>query len=47
VNYILDVLNTLAGEEVVFILSDANSSALIQDPADEAGSSYVIMPMRL
>ena len=47
VNYILDVLNTLGGEEVVFILSDANSSALIQDPADEAGSSYVIMPMRL
>ncbi|MBQ0720601.1 MAG: DNA polymerase III subunit beta [Gammaproteobacteria bacterium] len=46
VNYILDVLNTLAGEEVVFILSDANSSALIQDPADEA-ASYVIMPMRL
>ena len=47
VNYILDVLNTLGGEEVVFILTDANSSALIQDPADEAGSSYVIMPMRL
>lgn len=47
VNYILDVLNTLAGEEVVFILSDANSSALIQDPADGSGSSYVIMPMRL
>ena len=47
VNYILDVLNTLSGEEVVFILSDANSSALIQDPADEPGSSYVIMPMRL
>lgn len=47
VNYILDVLNTLEGEEVVFTLSDANSSALIQDPADEAGSSYVIMPMRL
>ncbi|OUS10727.1 DNA polymerase III subunit beta [Gammaproteobacteria bacterium 53_120_T64] len=47
VNYILDVLNTLTGDEAVFILSDANSSALIQDPADEAGSSYVIMPMRL
>ncbi|MBL4781384.1 MAG: DNA polymerase III subunit beta [Porticoccaceae bacterium] len=47
VNYILDVLNTLSGDEAVFILSDANSSALIQDPADEAGSSYVIMPMRL
>jgi len=47
VNYILDVLNTLSSEEVVFILSDANSSALIQDPADQEGSSYVIMPMRL
>lgn len=47
VNYILDVLNTMSGEEVVFILSDANSSALVQDPSDAEGSSYVIMPMRL
>lgn len=48
VNYILDVLNTLRGEDVSFILSDANSSALVQDPAAENdSSSYVIMPMRL
>jgi DNA polymerase-3 subunit beta len=47
VNYILDVLNTLSSEKVVFILSDANSSALIQDPEDQEGSAYVIMPMRL
>ncbi len=47
VNYILDVLNTLSSEEVAFILTDANSSALIQDPSDENSASYVIMPMRL
>ena len=47
VNYILDVLNTLGGEEVLLTLSDANSSALVQDPEDAEGSSYVIMPMRL
>ena len=46
VNYILDALGALPGEEACFTLSDANSSALIQDPGD-ASSTYVIMPMRL
>lgn len=46
VNYILDVLNTLRGDQVSFTLSDANSSALLEDAAD-GKSVYVIMPMRL
>ena len=46
VSYVIDVLNVLRGEEVRFTLSDANSSALIEDPAAE-GAVYVVMPMRL
>ena len=46
VSYVIDVLNVLRGEEVRFTLSDANSSALIEDPAT-AGAVYVVMPMRL
>ncbi|WP_461481122.1 DNA polymerase III subunit beta [Porticoccus sp.] len=46
VSYIIDVLNVLRGQDVRFILSDANSSALMQDPADES-AVYVVMPMRL
>lgn len=46
VGYILDALSVLRGQEVRFTLSDANSSALIEDPAD-GRSTYVIMPMRL
>lgn len=46
VSYIIDVLNVLSGEEARFTLSDANSSALIEDPAKE-GAVYVVMPMRL
>lgn len=46
VNYLLDVLNVLKGEKTLFILSDANSSALVQDP-DDHSAVYVVMPMRL
>ena len=46
VSYVIDVLNVLRGDEVRFTLSDANSSALIEDPAVE-GAVYVVMPMRL
>lgn len=46
VSYIIDVLNVLSGEEARFTLSDANSSALIEDPAKES-AVYVVMPMRL
>ncbi len=46
VNYLLDVLNVTAGEQVRLVLSDANSSALLSD-FDDDSSLYVIMPMRL
>ncbi|TNF08889.1 MAG: DNA polymerase III subunit beta [Gammaproteobacteria bacterium] len=46
VSYIIDVLNVLRGQDVQFILSDANSSALMLDPKDES-AAYVVMPMRL
>lgn len=46
VNYVLDALNAIPGQEISISLSDPNSSCLVQ----EAGSTecrYVIMPMRL
>ena len=46
VSYVIDVLNVLSGSEARFTLSDANSSALIEDPANE-NAVYVVMPMRL
>ena len=50
VNYILDALNVIRGDNVRINLSDSNSSALIEDPdggGDGGESVYVIMPMRL
>ncbi len=46
VSYLLDVLSVMSTEQVRLILSDANSSALLQE-ADNDDSSYVVMPMRL
>ena len=46
VTYVLDVLNVLDSSEVEIFLSDANSSALIQQPGVE-DCRYVVMPMRL
>lgn len=46
VNYVLDVLNSIQGEHVKFTLIDANSSALVEDNADDS-ALYVVMPMRL
>ncbi|MDH5425360.1 MAG: DNA polymerase III subunit beta [Gammaproteobacteria bacterium] len=46
VNYMLDVLNVSASEQVHISLQDSNSSCLVQFPDDEY-SKYVIMPMRL
>lgn len=46
VSYILDVLNVLSGKLARFTLSDANSSALVEDPSNP-NACYVIMPMRL
>lgn len=46
VSYLLDVLSVLSGDSVKMILSDPNSSALLEE--SEAGdSTYVVMPMRL
>ena len=36
----------MGAEQVRLVLSDANSSALLQE-ADNDDSSYVVMPMRL
>ena len=46
VSYLLDVLNVIAGAEVRITLSNANSSALVEDAAN-GSAVYVVMPMRL
>ena len=46
VTYLLDVLSATSSEQISIILSDSNSSALIQE-ADNDSASYVVMPMRL
>ncbi|HKM36803.1 MAG TPA: DNA polymerase III subunit beta [Thiopseudomonas sp.] len=46
VTYLLDVLSATSSEQISIVLSDSNSSALIQE-ADNDGASYVVMPMRL
>ena len=46
VNYLIDVLNVLSGNEVKITLADSNSSALLEE-SEDGDSVYVIMPMRL
>ena len=46
VSYLLDVLNVITGPEVRITLSNANSSALVEDAAN-GSAVYVVMPMRL
>lgn len=46
VNYLLDALGAVEGNEIEFGLTDANSSALIRAPGS-TGCKYVVMPMRL
>jgi len=46
VNYLLDVLNNVAGNELECAFGDASSSALISY-ASEKGFKYVVMPMRI
>ena len=46
VNYLLDVLNNVAGSEVECAFGDASSSALISY-ASEKDFKYVVMPMRI
>jgi DNA polymerase-3 subunit beta len=46
VSYLLDVLSVLSGETVKLSMSDANSSALLEE-SEDGDSLYVVMPMRL
>ena len=46
VNYMLDVLNNVAAEEIECRLGDASSSALFSLPGNES-FKYVVMPMRI
>ena len=46
VSYLLDVLGVMTTDQVRLILSDANSSALVQE-FDNDDSAYVVMPMRV
>jgi DNA polymerase-3 subunit beta len=44
--YLLDVMNALEGDQIQLTLSEANASALVQDPLVNE-SLYVVMPMRV
>lgn len=46
VNYLLDALNALQGDEILLCLRDGNSSCLLRTP-DSEDSRHVIMPLRL
>ena len=46
VNYLLDVLNNVPGNELECAFGDSSSSALISYP-NEKGFKYVVMPMRI
>jgi DNA polymerase III subunit beta len=46
VTYLIDVLNNVSDEEIVFSFADANSSCLITTANDE-NYKYVVMPMRI
>jgi DNA polymerase-3 subunit beta len=46
VNYLLDALDALDGEEAVFQVNDPSSSCLLWDDKT-TGCQYVVMPMRL
>lgn len=46
VNYLLDGLNNISSQNVVFSFGDPNSSILITIPDDE-NFKYVVMPMRI
>jgi DNA polymerase-3 subunit beta len=46
VTYLIDVLNNVADDDIVFSFADANSSCLITTIHDE-NYKYVVMPMRI
>jgi DNA polymerase-3 subunit beta len=46
VNYLLDALGAIDGDEVTLSVLDSNSSCLIRQPGNDDGK-FVVMPMRL
>ena len=46
VTYMIDVLNNVGSDKVVFSFADANSSCLVTVP-DDNDYKYVVMPMRI
>ena len=46
VNYLLDGLNSISSEKIVFSFGDPNSSILVTIP-DNEDFKYVVMPMRI
>lgn len=46
VTYMIDVLNNVASDQVIFSFADANSSCLVTVPNDD-NYKYVVMPMRI
>ena len=46
VNYLLDALNAVDGDEVTLSVQDSNSSCLIRQPGSD-DCTFVVMPMRL
>ena len=46
VDYLLDALAAVDGEQVQVVLGDANSGGRIKGPANE-NTKFVVMPMRL
>ncbi len=46
VTYMIDVLNNVSSENIIFSFADANSSCLVTMPDDE-NYKYVVMPMRI
>ncbi|NQV85540.1 MAG: DNA polymerase III subunit beta, partial [Woeseiaceae bacterium] len=46
VNYLLDALGAVEGDDVTLSVQDSNSSCLIREPGNE-DCTFVVMPMRL
>ena len=46
VNYLLDALNAVEGDDVTLSVQDSNSSCLIREPGND-DCTFVVMPMRL
>ena len=46
VSYLLDVMNTIKKDDISLLLTDSNSSGVVQAKGDD-NSLYVVMPMRL